>query len=509
MKAEDAYQELLRRSRELTLLASCEELLGWDELTYMPHAGVVHRGNQMALLAGLNHQRATHPRIGELLEAVEGSALVHDAESPPAVNVRELRRVYERLVRLPRTLVEETARLTTLTQQAWSEARARNQYEHFRPWLQKIVALKRREAECYRFDTVPYDALLEDYEPGVRSQDLVRIFDALRHELVPLVWKITAEQRPCERSFLRREYPLDRQRIYGEAVAAGIGFDFQCGRLDTSVHPFSSHIGPGDSRITTRYQLHEFSVGFFSILHEVGHALYEQGLAPEHYGTPMGEAVSLGLHESQARLWDNTVGHSRAFWQHFFPLARQVFHGALHDVTLDTFYRAINYVAPSALRIRADEVTYNLHILIRFELEQALIQGDLPVDDVPAAWSEAYRRYLGIVPANDAEGCLQDGHWGSGLIGYFPTYTLGNLFAAQLFAKATEDLGDLSEAFADGDFGPVLEWLRAHVYRHGSRYPALQLIERVTGTPLSPRFLIQALARKHQELSQTDRLSLR
>jgi carboxypeptidase Taq len=502
MKAERAYEELVRRLREQTLLASCEELLGWDELTYMPHGGVAHRAEQMALLAGLAHARATDPRLGELLAAVEGSDLVRDPESPAAVNVRWTRRAYDRLTRLPRALVEELARLTSLAQQAWSDARQTNDYEHFRPWLDKVFALQRREAECLGYATVPYDALLERHEPGARRADLARLFDELRRELVPLVGKLTADDGRADVSVLHRAYPLDRQRVFGEAAAAALGFDFQRGRLDTSVHPFSSHIGPGDSRITARYRLHDFCDGFFSILHEVGHALYEQGLAPEHYGTPMGEAASLGLHESQSRLWENTVGRSRPFWRHFFPQARQFFPDALADVTLDGFYRAVNRVAPTLLRVGADEVTYNLHILIRFELEQALLNGDLRAADLPAAWNEAYRHHLGVTPANDVEGCLQDGHWGSGLVGYFPTYTLGNLYAAQLFAKAREELVNLDDAFARGEFGGLLGWLREKVHRQGSRYAAAELIERVTGTPPSPRFLIQALTEKHHRLSE-------
>jgi carboxypeptidase Taq len=497
MRTEQAYEELVRRMREQTLLSSCSELLGWDELTYMPAGGVGHRAEQQALLAGLYHEKATDPRLGELLAILEGSDRVADPEAPAAVNVREMRYAYDRLTRLPRDLVEEEARLTAVAQQAWNVARANDDFAHFRPWLEQVIALARRRAECLGYEAVPYDALLEDYEPGLRTRDLVALFNELRRELVPLAAEIAASRAGDRAAILRREYPLDRQRIFGEAVAAALGFDFHRGRLDTSIHPFSTLIGPGDCRITARYALHDFSDGFFSILHEVGHGLYDQGLSAEHYGTPMGEPVSLGLHEAQARLWENTVGRSRAFWEHFFPRARQVFHESLHDVDAEGFYRAVNHVAPGPNRVRADEVTYNLHILIRFELEAALISGDLQAADVPAAWKEAYQRDLGITPPSDAEGCLQDGHWGDGLIGYFPTYTLGNIFAEQFFATASREMSGLEEQFARGDFGGLLGWLREKVHRHGQRYRAPRLMECVTGAALDPRPLLDRLRRKH------------
>jgi carboxypeptidase Taq len=499
MRPQAAYEELIRRTREESLLASCAELLGWDELTYMPRGGVENRGNQMAYLAGLQHEKGTAPRLGDLLDGLEGSGLVSDPDSPAAVNVREIRRVYDRATRLPRKLVEDLARVTSLAQQEWLAALEHSDYARFRPWLEKVVVLKRREAECQGHDTL-YDALLDEHEPGVRSEDVAALFDALRRALVPLANALTHAARQPNPAPCQREYPVDRQRAFGEAVARAVGFDFQRGRLDTTAHPFFSPIGPGDCRITARYRPHDFNDGFFSILHEVGHGLYEQGLDPKHYGTPMGEPTSLGMHESQARLWENAVGRSRAFWQHFFPRARQVFPEALHDVALADFHFAVNQVEASLNRVRADEVTYNLHILIRFELEQALVQGDLKAADLPGAWNEAYRHYLGVVPKNDAEGCLQDGHWASGLIGYFPTYTLGNVFAAQLFARAREELGGLDDAFREGNFADLLNWLCQQVHRHGSRYRAARLIELATGSAPDHRPLIDSLRTKYAEM---------
>lgn len=500
MDARAAYEDLIRRSRERALLSSCSALLGWDEQTYLPRGGSLARGDQMALLAGLTHERATDPVIGERLAAVEASQDGSVPESPEAANVREWRRSFDRLTRLPRSLVEELARTTTVAQGEWVEARQANDFGRFRPWLESIVGLKRQEAACLADGGDLYDALLDQYEPGARARDLAPLFEALRRDLVPLISAIAGSGQRSDRSALEGDYPIDRQRVFGESVAAAIGFDFDRGRLDTAAHPFCSGIAPGDCRITTRFDARDFTDGFFSILHEVGHALYEQGLDPAHHGTPMGESVSLGVHESQSRLWENAVGRGRAFWEHWLPQARRVFRGPLRNVDLDAFLAAINRVEPSLIRVQADEVTYNLHILIRFELERALLAGDLPLGDLPGAWNAKYRQYLGVTPADDAEGCLQDVHWSAGLFGYFPTYTLGNLYAAQLFDAARAELGDPGAAFARGDFSGLLAWLRRNVHAHGQRYRAADLSRRVTGSPPDPGPLARSLRAKYGAL---------
>lgn len=528
-RAAVAYSELMRRAGESAVLASCSALLGWDEQTYMPPEGAVHRGGQMALLAGLHHEKGTDPRIGELLGLVENSPLIGDPASAEAVDVRELRRGYNRLTRLPRALVEELARAASLAQQAWVEARAAADFSGFRPHLETIIRLKREESTCLTAGgsavsgggapyESPYDPLLDEYEPGARAAPLTALFERLRRELVPLAAeaaeaaraRLSAGAKSAAHNnnkdaidpILTREYPVDRQKLFGEMAAAAVGFDFRRGRLDVTAHPFCTGIGPGDVRITTRYDARQFSDAFFGILHEVGHGLYEQGLDPARFGTPLGEAVSLGVHESQSRLWENLVGRSRAFWKHWFPSAQRIFPQALHDVSLDRFHAAVNHVVPSLIRVQADEATYNLHILIRFELEQALLAGDLPVGDLPGAWNAKYRETLGVEPSNDAEGCLQDVHWSAGLFGYFPTYTLGNLYAAQLFERADADLGGLDDAFARGDYAGLLGWLRDRIHRHGKRYAPADLIERAAGAPLDHRPFIAALRRKYGELPQ-------
>ncbi|MBL9125421.1 MAG: carboxypeptidase M32 [Planctomycetaceae bacterium] len=499
------YDELLTRVREAFLLTSTSALLSWDEQCYMPPGGAAHRGNQLALLAGLHHERLTHPRIGELLCALADSSLVADPLAPAAVNVRELTRTYRRLSRLPRMLVEELARTIPLSQHAWVAARRDNKFADFAPWLNKILTLKRHEAEALLDDSYGpgatlYDALLDEYEPGARAADIAELFAGLRNELVPLVTKITHARQQPNRELLRREFPLDRQRLLAEEAARAVGFDFHTGRLDTAPHPFCTHIGPGDLRITTRFKTNDFNDSFFGVLHEVGHALYEQGLEPEHYGTPLGEAVSLGIHESQSRLWENAVGRSRSFWQHFFPRAQRLFPDALGAATLDEFYFAVNEVEAGPNRVQADEVTYNLHIIARFELEQVLLTGELPAADLPGAWAEKYRHYLGVTPVTDSEGCLQDIHWCEGLLGYFPTYTLGNLYGAQLFAAARRALPDLDVQFARGEFAGLLDWLRENVHRHGHRFRPTELVERATGEKPSPRHFAAALAAKFAPL---------
>jgi carboxypeptidase Taq len=392
------------------------------------------------------------------------------------------------------------ARVTTRAQQVWQEARKGDDFAAFRPWLEKVVQLKRREADAVGYKDSPYDALLDEYEPGATAAEITRVFAALRAELTPLVGAIVNSGRKPRRDILEREYPVDRQEVFGQAAAAAIGFDFDAGRLDVTTHPFCSGMGPGDCRITTRYNPRHFNDAFFGILHEAGHGLYEQGLDPEHFGTPLGSPVSLGVHESQSRTWENFVGRGRPFWEHFFPRACQVFHEALRDVALDDFVFAVNDVRPSFIRVEADEATYNMHIILRFELEQALVRGDLKAADVPAAWNEKFRQSFGLTPPTDALGCLQDVHWSSGGVGYFPTYTLGNMYAAQFMEQARHDLGDLDADFRRGDFRRLKGWLNDKVHRPGQRYRPGELCRRVTGKPLTHKPLLAYLWHKFAPL---------
>lgn len=491
---EQLYEELVTQLRQTERLKSCAHVLGWDEQTYLPPKGGEHRAEQLALLAGLIHERGTSPRLGELLEQLAGAGAQEENGSPRAANIREARRKFDRATKLPRKLVEELSRTTTLAQQAWVKARKNKSFPEFRPWLEKVVALKREEAEAIGSATgEKYDALLDDYEPGATSAQVAAVFDPLRERLVELVQAIRNSGRTPDISILTREYPIDAQRVFGVEAATAIGFDFEAGRLDEAAHPFCSGIGPGDCRLTTRYNDHHFPGAFFGTLHEAGHGIYEQGLPAEHYGTPAGEAASLGIHESQSRMWENLVGRSRSFWRHFFPIAQQQFPAALRDVDLDAFHAAVNDVRPSWIRVEADEVTYNLHIMLRFDLERALLRGDLQPADMPGVWNETFQSYFGMTPPDDTLGCLQDIHWSGGMIGYFPTYALGNLYAAQLFDKARGDVGDLDAMFARGEFQPLKEWLNTNIHRRGLCNRAADLVELVTGEALSAEPLLTHL----------------
>jgi carboxypeptidase Taq len=500
MTPRQAYAALIRHSQQTALLGSCAELLGWDEETYMPPAGVEHRGRQMALLAGLHHERLTDPSVGDWLAQVEGSSLVKQSDSDEAVNARLWRRAYDRACRLPRSLVEELAQTASIAQQQWVVARRQNDFARLLPWLEKIVTLKRSEAGAYGWTGEAYDALLQDYEPGACAAQLARTLSDLQKQLRPLLDLLGQARRRPDGSILGRRFPLTRQRTFVKKVAGDVGFDFQAGRLDSTTHPFFTTVGPGDCRITTRYALNRFGDAFFAGLHEVGHGLYEQGLPAADFGTPLGECPSVALHESQARLWENTVGRSLGFWRHYFAPAQQAFPAALRDVALEQFHFALHRVEPSLLRIQADEVTYNLHIVVRVELERALINGELAPAELPQAWNAAYERVLGLTPPSDADGCLQDGHWAAGMFGYFPTYALGSIIAAQLFAQAQQDLGNLDEAFARGDFAVLLGWLGKGIYSQGSHRTTAELVQSITGAPPGAGPLVDMLWRTYGEL---------
>ncbi len=494
------FDEVCQHVRQTSLLASVGALLDWDERTMMPAAEAEHRAEQSTLLSDMIHQRWTDPDLVAKVSDLAAGPLANETESETAVTIRRLKRVIDKKTKLPRSLVEELARTAVLGQSAWEQARRDNDFAHFRPWLAKTFELKRQQAEALGYKQSPYDALLDDYEPEELTANVASVLADLREQLVPLVAAIADSGRKPDTSLLSRDYPIDVQESFGKEAAAEIGFDFSRGRLDVTAHPFCSTLGPHDCRITTRYDKSFFNAAFFGILHEAGHGIYEQGLPPDRFGMPLGEAVSLGIHESQSRLWENLVGRSRAFWQHFYPAAQKNFSSALGTVSLDAVYFAMNDVRPSLIRVEADEATYNLHILIRFELEQALLNGELSASDAPAAWNEKYRQYLGIVPVRDAEGVLQDVHWSGGLVGYFPTYTLGNLYASQFFAAADQELGGLNGQFARGEFQPLRDWLREKIHRHGQRYTAAELVKRVTGRELSSAPLLAHLRAKYGEL---------
>ncbi|MCS7058892.1 MAG: carboxypeptidase M32 [Meiothermus sp.] len=498
MTAQEAYQWLLEHSRESAYLESFAKLAAWDQAACIPKKGHPHRAQMQAALAKLLHQRATDPRVGEMLALLEGSSWLQPA-SVEAVNVREWRRAFDRATRIPERLVVELAQATSEGEAIWEEARPKDDWEAFRPILKRIFSLTRELADALGYPEEPYDALLDLYEPGVTAAQLEPVFKQVGEASVALLRRIQASHRRPDTAILHRHFPVPAQEAFGKEVIARLGFDLEAGRLDVVAHPFMQGIGPGDVRLTTRYHPDYFNAGFFSTVHEMGHGLYGQGLLPEHFGTPMGSEVSLGIHESQSRTWENLVGRSLGFWQYFWPRAQHHFE-ALRDVRLEDFYFAINAVEPSLIRVEADEVTYNLHVLIRFEVERALLRGELSVEEAPEAWDARYQQYLGVRPSKVGDGVMQDVHWAAGLIGYFPTYTLGNLYAAQFFAQAERELGPLEEQFARGDFLPLLEWTRRNIHHQGSRYWPRDLLRQVTAEDLNPGYLLAYLERKFTAL---------
>lgn len=490
MPDSDAYQQLLLLSREAALLSATSALLAWDQETYMPSGAGERRADQLELVAKLAHERATDPRLGEWLTACAG-----EGDPDQQACVREMQRDYDRATRLPSQLVAEIAATESRAQQAWASARTASDFATFQPWLEKMVHLQQQKADCLRQGSqTRWDALADLYEPGMRADTLQKLFAPLRDRLVQLRQQLHRGTAPDE-TFKHREIPEAKQEAFVRCVVTAMGFDFTKGRIDRSAHPFCTSIG-GDVRLTTRFHKDNVLDALGSTMHEGGHGLYEQGLPTEHFGSPLAEAVSLGIHESQSRLWENHVGRSQAFWQWCWPQAQKHLGEACGGQTAHSAYALCNLVAPSLIRVEADEATYDLHVMVRFEIEQALIAGDLAVKDLPARWNALYQDYLGIEVPDDRRGCLQDVHWSCGLFGYFPTYTLGNLYAAQFANQADAALGGLDALMQAGDFTSLREWLHENVHRHGRRYSPAELCERATGAPLSSEHFLQYLERK-------------
>ena len=433
------YQQLIKLVKDANCLGSVEWLLGWDQETMMPERGVAYRAEQLALLARLHHEAWTSPRLGEVLAECEGdSNLTADPEGDTAANLREIRRDYDLATKLPAKLVEEIAKISSLGQHVWQEARRDADFSQFQPTLEQIVDLLQQKAKCigWKDDGEPWDALADHYEPGMTAAWVETIFTPLRDRLKGLLDEILSASKQPNNRFNELEIPAEKQRAFVKFVAESIGFDFSRGRLDTSAHPFCSHTHCNDVRMTTRFEKNNvIEAALGSTMHECGHGMYEQGLLYEHVGTPVGESVSLGIHESQSRMWENQVGRSRAFWKWCHPKLSEFFGDAVRGIDADELYECANIVRPSFIRVEADEATYNMHIMVRFELERAILKGDLAVGDIPAAWNAKYKEYLNLDVPNHRVGCLQDIHWSGASMGYFPTYTLGNLYCAQFFEK--------------------------------------------------------------------------
>lgn len=475
-------------------------VLAWDQETYMPPGGVENRADQLTTLRRIAHIRFTAEEVGGLLDAAEGEVSGLPFDSDEASLVRVARRDHDHARKLPSDLVAEIARAGTMARPVWEKAREDADFKLFAPFLETNVELNKRVADALGYGGPPYDALLDRTEPGLTTDQLRGIFDELKTAIVPLVGDVARHADAVDDSVLYRGFDPDGQVKYALDVVTRLGYDMERGRQDLSTHPFTISFGPGDVRITTRVSRDFFSECLFGSIHEAGHGMYNQGIGKNLDRTPLWSGASPGVHESQSRLWENLVGRSAAFWRHFFPSLRDTFPAQLKGIDDEGFYRAVNRSYPSLIRVEADEVTYNLHILLRFELENELLEGSLKVKDLPEAWRARVKSYLGIEVPNDREGVLQDVHWSGVSFATFPGYTLGNLMGAQLMAKVREEVPDLDAQIEAGEFGTLLNWLRINVYRHGRKFTPNELMEKVTGKALTAEPWIAYVRHKFRAL---------
>lgn len=487
-----ALDSLKTRFADLNALRSAVAIMAWDQQTYMPRGGGEARAEHMGVLSRLYHEMLVSDETRRALELAGSEAAGDDAAM-----IRVFTRDLDQATKIPTELVEEKTKLAASGHEKWVEARTNSDFGAFAPMLERMFEIAREEAECLGYKAHIYDALLDLYEEGATAADARAMFDAIKGPQVALV-KGISERPEIDDRFLYGEWSIESQKEFTESAARAIGFDFNRGRQDTAAHPFCTGWSVGDVRITTRYKPY-LGAAVFGTMHEAGHGVYEQGSPTAWDRTPLEGGVSLGVHESQSRLWENIIGRSRPFWQHFMPSLKGHF-PALEAVELETFYRAINKVEPSTIRVEADELTYNLHVLTRFELECDLLTGALQVRDLPEAWNAKYHEYLGVTPPNDAEGCLQDVHWAHGSIGYFPTYSMGNLLSYQFWNALKQDVTDVDGLIAKGEFAPILEWLRENIYSQGRRYPPKELVMRVTGKPMQADDYLAGLQAKYRDI---------
>lgn len=497
------YKKLHQLSHYARTLAGISSLLEWDHETFMPTGASGIRAEQLKLLAGLIHQEKTGKKfsnaLAKLIDLTTGKPVVKDLSEEQQAALREWHRDYKRDVALPEEFVKEFAQLTSQSQLVWREAKNENKFHLFSPYLDKIISMCRKKAEYLGYSEHPYDALLDLYEPEAKTKEIEIEFNHLKNNIIALLKKITSSKQ-VDDSFVQGKFDAQKQLEFGKVILDAMGYDSKKGRLDLSTHPFSSSCHPTDSRITTRIHPTSLISNISVVLHEGGHSLYEMGLPVEQYGSPLGEAISLGVHESQSRWWETRIGQSLPFWQHYLPLLQKEFKGKINEVDLHTFYKGINKVEPSFIRVEADEVTYPLHVILRFELEKALIEGSLSVRDVPEAWNAKMKELLGITPSTNAEGCLQDVHWSMGGFGYFPTYTLGNMYAAHLFPAFESAHPEWQKRVSRGELLFIRDWLAENVYRHGRRFTSKELLKRVSGKSFSAQAYTDYLSGKYKEI---------
>jgi carboxypeptidase Taq len=491
-----AVEELREWMGQVADLRSAAQLLEWDQQTMMPQRGAPTRAEVLATLHGVNHEKFVSSKTGSLLDAAQAALDGLAPDSDEASLVRVTRRRWEKARRVPTDLAADMARAASIGQEAWIRARANSDFPAFAPYLERNFALERRYIECFDDYDCPYDVLLDDYEPGMTTAEVSRLFAELKAELVPLIATLARHADRVDDSPLHGDFPVERQRQLVSEVVRRMGFDHAGWRIDDAVHPFATSFGSGDVRITTRWDQRFFASALYGAMHECGHGLYEAGISPSLQRTPLVQVESLALHESQSRLWENMVGRGLPFCGVLAPRIAELFGGSVADLAPRALYRAVNRVQPSFIRVEADEATYGLHVVLRFELEQELIEGRLAVEDVPEAWNARFKDYFGLDVSDDAQGVLQDVHWSMGAIGYFPTYALGNLIAGQLWERAHGDIQDLDEQLGAGELGPLREWLRDNIHRHGSKFSMGELLRRVVDGPIAVAPFISYLKAK-------------
>ena len=491
MTAPPEFETLKAKLATVHDLAKTGSLLGWDQQTMMPPRGREVRASQLATVGRLAHELFVDDDVGTLLEELRGYEESLDRDSDNASLIRVARRDFEKAIRVPPSLTAEITHTGTLSFGAWVEAKQKTDYESFRPWLEKMVDLRLRYVDCFPPADELYDTLLDDYEPEMKTATVRAVFDRLKQELVPMVQAAAAAATPR----ITGDFPAAEQRSIALEIVRRFGYDDSAWRIDNAVHPFATSLGTTDIRITT-WEPKGTLDGLFAAMHETGHGLYEHGVDPALERTLLARGASLGLHESQSRLWENLVGRSRPFWSWFYPRLREVFPSQLADVDEERWFRSINDVSPDFIRVEADEVSYNLHIILRFELEQRIMGGELDLRDLPEEWNAAMKDYLGLDVPNDTVGVLQDTHWSQGGFGYFPTYSLGNIISAQVWERLREDVTDVDEQMARGEFGAIREWLREHIHRHGRKFLPAETLERAVGGPLDPEPYLNYLQAK-------------
>ncbi len=495
----EKLDELKARLGEVSDLGNVAGLLGWDQQVNMPAGGAEARGRHMATLGKIMQEKFTADEVGRLLEDVKQELSDADADSDDVAMIRVASRNYDKAKRVPTEFVVEQAMVTAKAFEAWIEARGKSDFSIFQPHLEKVVELVHKYVSFFPPADHPYDTLLDDYEPGMKTSDVKAIFEPLRTKQVKLI-KAISSSKQVKDDFLHRRYNEKKLLDFGVDIITRYGYDWTRGRQDKAAHPFEQSMSVNDVRITTRYEADNPIALIFSSMHETGHAMYEQGINPAYERTSLANGTSLAVHESQSRMWENLVGRSLPFWEYFFPKFKKTFPTQLDGVSLKSFYKAINKVQPSLIRVNADEATYNLHIMLRLELEIAMVEGSVAIKDLPELWNTKMKEYLGIVPPNNAKGVLQDVHWSTGAIGYFSTYALGNLVSAQLWEKINKDIKNLDDQICNGDFSQLLGWLRSNIHQHGHKYEPQVLIERVTGSKITSEPYVRYLTKKYSEI---------